>query len=339
MNGLNSTLKSSIQAISSTLASKISMEYGLGDGYTTMLIQLINAITVFMPISEQSAQMILIIAIVIATIYSLNKRYGFLNKIPLPVGKNRYISSNTIICPNLNNHKNSGETSFDTLIYEIWLNRNLYAFSNSTPPKWNYSCNLITLHTMENNILKYNRSDNRTLMQGTYNIIYKEYAFTIVITENKSKSSTGLYEIVESRQFTVNWLTPNEQQFIDICIDSLIEKKLIETTNKHKFLIIEYDIKHTTTCYLNIPKYSKSVFDDYFDPNKQEIIDWCDNIVNVKIKKMCIFNYGPPGTGKSSLIRKIMEYVQRSCILNVNLTTVKTKKAYLTFSSMEMDLG
>jgi hypothetical protein len=178
--------------------------------------------------------------------------------------------------------------------------------------------------------------------------IFIEIIFDSFIEENESKDEKNVSKSLTKKYiYKVSRIGKNSVQIINDFIKRIEEEYKNDTSTSIQ-TVYEYkktyndDDDRTSIVFNESPFYTNKSFDNIFFENKYELMDYLkpfiksdiksdikDNDINLKYEKFGVpfkgtfMLYGPPGCGKSSLIKAVVKYTKRHCLI-VSWSKLKT---------------
>lgn len=174
--------------------------------------------------------------------------------------------------------------------------------------------------------------------------IFIEIIFDSFLEENENKDEKNISKSLTKKYiYKVSRIGKNSVQIINDFITQIEEEYKNDTSTSIQ-TVYEYkktyndDDDRTSIVFNESPFYTNKSFDNIFFENKCELIEYLkpfiksdikDNDIYLKYEKFGVpfkgtfMLYGPPGCGKSSLIKAVVKYTKRHCLI-VSWSKLKT---------------
>lgn len=174
--------------------------------------------------------------------------------------------------------------------------------------------------------------------------IFIEIIFDSFLEENENKDEKNISKSLTKKYiYKVSRIGKNSVQILNDFITQIEEEYKNDTSTSIQ-TVYEYkktyndDDDRTSIVFNESPFYTNKSFDNIFFENKCELIEYLkpfiksdtkDNDIYLKYEKCGVpfkgtfMLHGPPGCGKSSLIKSVVKYTKRHCII-VSWSKLKT---------------
>lgn len=172
--------------------------------------------------------------------------------------------------------------------------------------------------------------------------IYIEIIFDTFVEENEEKNEKNISKLLTKKYiYKVSKEGKNSVQAITNFIEKIEDEYKTDTTSR-KQMIYEFkktyndDDDKTSVVFDESPFYTNKNFDNIFFENKYEFMEYLKPFIEYdkedlhqKYEKFGVpfkgtfMLHGPPGCGKSSLIKAVVKYTKRHCVI-VSWSKLKT---------------